>query len=142
MKLDAGTAGVFTLIADMLDQPDTLDPQGLTAVQVAQNRRQASAAARAFNTRKSVRQGQLGLVHDLRLGASDALQMRVYAGDRQVTQFLGFAGDGATASGGVVELDRGYGGGSARRDGALMAGALGRELGGSACLQLHARALH
>lgn len=116
-KLDAGSGGVFTLLADHLDQPDTQDPLGLTAAQVAQNRRQATATAFTFNTRKSVRQNQVGLVHDLKLGAQDALQARVYAGDRQVTQYLAIplaAQSSPTSSGGVVDLDRGYGGAGLR----------------------------
>ena len=116
-KLDARSAGVFTLIADHLDQPETQDPLGLTAAQVAQNRRQAGANALAFNTRKSVSQDQLGLVHDFRIGARDVLQARIYAGDRQVTQHLAIpvaVQAAATHSGGVVDLDRGYGGAGVR----------------------------
>ena len=116
-KLDGGSAGTFTLIADALDQPETQDPLGLTAAQVAQNRRQAPAVAYQFNTRKSVSQNQVGLVHDLKLGARDALQTRIYAGDRQVTQHLSIplaAQAAATSSGGVVDLDRGYGGAGIR----------------------------
>jgi iron complex outermembrane recepter protein len=119
LKLDAGAAGVFTLIPDRLDQPDSQDPQGLTATQLAQNPRQASTAARLFNTRKTVRQNQVGLVHDLELGARNRLQTRAYVGDRAVLQFLGLRGDAPTASGGVVDLDRGYGGGGIRWSRAL-----------------------
>jgi len=116
-KFDAGSAGVFTLLADALDQPDTQDPLGLTAAQVAQNPRQATAVALQFDTRKSVRQDQLGLVYDLKIGARDALQARAYVGDRQVTQHLAipvFVQAAPTHSGGVVDLDRGYGGGGVR----------------------------
>ena len=60
-KIDGGAAGTFTLVADRLDQPETQDPLGLTAAQVASNRRQAPAVAFQFNTRKSISQGQLGL---------------------------------------------------------------------------------
>jgi iron complex outermembrane receptor protein len=117
LKFDGGTAGVFTLLADYLDQPETQDPLGLTAAQVAQNPRQAPAVALQFDTRKSVAQSQVGLVHDLKLGAHDALQARAYIGDRQVTQFLAIplaVQAAATHSGGVVDLDRGYGGAGVR----------------------------
>jgi iron complex outermembrane receptor protein len=116
-KLDAGRGGTFTLVADALDQPETLDPLGLTAAQVAQNRRQATGVAYQFNTRKSVAQNQVGLVHDLKLGAQDTLQARAYVGDRQVTQYLAIplAAQGApTSSGGVVDLDRSFGGAGLR----------------------------
>lgn len=116
-KFDAGTAGVFTLVADALDQPDTQDPLGLTAAQVAQNRRQAQPVALQFDTRKSVTQNQVGLIHDLKLSSTDALQGRVYIGDRQVTQFLAIPLNvqaAPTHSGGVVDLDRGFGGAGLR----------------------------
>jgi iron complex outermembrane receptor protein len=116
-KLDAGSAGVFTLIGDYLDQPETQDPLGLTAAQVAQNRRQASPVALQFDTRKSVSQSQVGFVHDIKLSQQNALHTRVYGGDRQVTQYLAiplFVQAAPTHSGGVVDLDRGYGGAGVR----------------------------
>jgi iron complex outermembrane receptor protein len=116
-KYDAGSAGTFTLIADALDQPETQDPLGLTAAQVAQNPRQVAAVALQFNTRKSVSQNQLGLVHDLKIGPRDTLQARVYGGERQVTQHLSIpvaVQAAPTHSGGVVDLDREYGGAGIR----------------------------
>lgn len=109
-KIDAGNRGTVTVVVNALDQPETQDPLGLTAAQVAQNRRQAVAAAYTFNTRKSVAQDQAGVVYDLPLSERDNLQARIYLGNRQVTQHLGFNGGGALAAGGVVDLDRGYGG--------------------------------
>ena len=117
LKWNAGSAGVFTLVADALDQPETQDPLGLTAAQVAQNPRQAPAVAYTFDTRKSVSQNQVGLVHDLNIGPRDSLQARAYVGERQVTQYLAIPLNvqaAATHSGGVVDLDRGYGGGGIR----------------------------
>jgi len=123
LKLSAGAAGTFTLIADTLDQPETQDPLGLTRAQLQTNRRQATSQAFAFDTRKSVSQTQLGLVHDYRFGAGNTLQTRVYGGERQVTQYLAIplvtpggvpVQLGPTHSGGVVDLDRGYGGAGVR----------------------------
>ena len=88
-KLDAGSAGTFTLIADALDQPETQDPLGAhRGAGRAEPARRPPRSPLAFNTRKSISQNQVGLVHDLKLGARDALQARVYGGDRQVTQYL------------------------------------------------------
>jgi iron complex outermembrane receptor protein len=112
-KLDAGTRGTLTFVVNALDQPETQDPLGLTAAQVAQNRRQPGSNALAFNTRKSISQGQAGLVYDVSLTAQDGIQLRGYTGDRQVTQFLAIplATQAAlTHAGGVVDLDRNYGG--------------------------------
>ncbi len=113
LKYELGSSGTVTLIANALDQPETRDPLGLTAAQVAQNRRQAGTGAYAFNTRKSVAQSQAGLTWDLPLAGGDALHARVYLGDRQVTQYLAIpvaAQAAATSSGGVVDLDRAFGG--------------------------------
>jgi iron complex outermembrane receptor protein len=117
LKLDAGAQGTFTFVLNSLDQPETQDPLGLTAAQVAANPRQPGTNALTFNTRKSVAQSQGGLIYDLKLGGGDSVQARVYRGDRQVTQHLAIplaVQAGATHSGGVVDLDRGYGGGGLR----------------------------
>ena len=116
-KYDLGRAGVLTLVVNVLDQPETEDPLGLTAAQVAQNPKQAggNAATNAynFNTRKSVAQNQAGLTYEVAWGSAWKLNARAYGGDRQVTQHLAIplaTQAGATHSGGVVDLDRGYGG--------------------------------
>ena len=104
-------AGVITMVVNTLDQPETQDPLGLTRAQVIANPRQADQSAYTFNTRKSVRQNQAGLVYDLNVGSADSVQARTYIGDRQVTQFLAIplaAQSAATSAGGVVDLDRGY----------------------------------
>jgi len=117
IKYDAGERGVLTLVINSLDQPETEDPLGLTAAQVAANPRQPGTNALAFNTRKSIVQSQLGLTYGLSVTASNRIEARVYQGDRQVTQFLAipvFVQNGPRHSGGVVDLDRGYGGIGAR----------------------------
>lgn len=117
LSQDLGDRGTLTLVANRLDQPDTLDPLGLTAAQVAQNRRQAVSAAFTFNTRKSIAQNQGGLTWDLPLDGGTRLQARAYLGDRQVVQYLAIplaAQGAATSSGGVVDLDRAYGGAGLR----------------------------
>ena len=124
-KYDLGSAGVFTLVLNALDQPETQDPLGLTAAQVAQNPRQAGgnfagatpANAYNFNTRKSISQNQAGLTYDVSLSSGTKINARLYGGDRQVTQHLAIplaTQNVATSSGGVVDLDRGYGGAALR----------------------------
>ena len=111
LRYDLGSAGRITLVVNMLDQPETEDPLGLTAAQVVQNPRQATAVAYTFNTRKSISQAQGGLTWELPLANGDLINARAYAGDRQVTQYLAIplaAQNAATSSGGVVDLDRGY----------------------------------
>ena len=106
--------GRLILVASGLRQDDTQDPLGLTRAQFEDDPRQADAAAIAFDTRKSIRQSQAGAAWEADLSARDSVALRVYGGDRQVEQFLAQPGDGALASGGVVDLDRRYGGAGAR----------------------------
>jgi len=113
LKYDLGSAGRLTLVFNALDQPEAQDPLGLTAAQVAANPRQAVANANIFNTRKSTAQTQAGMTWDIPLTGQDTLHARAYFGDRQVTQHLAIplvVQNAATNSGGVVDLDRGYGG--------------------------------
>lgn len=113
LRYDLDNGARVTLVVNALDQPETRDPLGLTAAQVAQNPRQAVANAYAFNTRKSISQAQGGLTWELPLSGNDVLFARIYGGDRQVTQHLAIplaVQAAATNSGGVVDLDRGYSG--------------------------------
>jgi iron complex outermembrane receptor protein len=113
VKYDLGDRGVLTVVANVLDQPETLDALGLDRNQVTLDRRQAGTNALAMNTRKSVAQSQLGVTYALPISASDRFEARVYGGDRQVTQYLGIPLVNQlpdSHSGGVVDLDRGYGG--------------------------------
>jgi iron complex outermembrane receptor protein len=106
----------LTFVANSLDQPNTLDPLGLTAAQVRQNPRQAGTGALLFNTRKSVSQTQGGLALNHRFAGGDEVQATAYYGARNVNQYLAFPGAAPppTSSGGVVDLDRNYGGGALR----------------------------
>jgi iron complex outermembrane receptor protein len=104
----------LTVVASSLRQPDSQDPGGLTRAAFEADPRQASPTAEPFNTRKTVNQDQAGLRLRHRLGGSSSLEATAYVGQREVRQFLGFAGDFGLSSGGVVDLDRNYGGGALR----------------------------
>ncbi len=108
--------GRLTLVVNALDQPDTQDPLGLTRAQMLADPRQVDASALAFNTRKSIRQNQLGAVYELGEpgDAAGALQGKLYGGGRTITQFLGQDGNTPLGAGGVVDLDRTYGGAGLR----------------------------
>jgi iron complex outermembrane receptor protein len=106
----------FTLVANSLRQPDTQDPLGLTREQFEADPRQAVANAFLFDTRKTVNQDQVGATLGHRLGQG-RLEATLYGGERFVEQFLAIplgTQSAATHSGGVVNLDRGYGGGALR----------------------------
>ncbi|MGM8934154.1 TonB-dependent receptor family protein [Pseudomonas neustonica] len=104
-------ASSLTLLLNSLDQPETQDPLGLTEESLKEDRRQPGGAAVAFDTRKSVQHEQIGLNYQRRLTNDDQLTVMIYGGQRDVQQYLGFAGGGSSQGGGVIELDRKFGGG-------------------------------
>jgi iron complex outermembrane receptor protein len=107
----------LTLIANRLDQPDTQDPLGLTGTQFKDNPRQATPEAITFNTRKTVEQDQLGGTLTHRISNDSRIHATLYGGQRFVEQYLAIpvaVQNGARHSGGVVQLDRDFGGGALR----------------------------
>jgi iron complex outermembrane receptor protein len=113
-QLSADTG--LTLVANTLRQPQTQDPGGLSRAQFEQDPRQVAAQVILSDARKTVLQEQLGMTLNHRLGA-DRLEATVYGGERWVEQFLAIPlgpQNAPTHSGGVVNLDRGYGGGALR----------------------------
>ncbi|HEU4644945.1 MAG TPA: TonB-dependent receptor [Burkholderiales bacterium] len=116
-KLALGADTRLNIAAMTLRQPDTQDPLGLTAAQVAANPRQAASVATLFNTRKSIDHDQAGATLAHRLDGGNDLQASVWYGSRDVVQYLSiplFVQNQATHSGGVVDLDRNFGGAALR----------------------------
>lgn len=110
-------ANKLTLILNVLSRPDTDDPLGLTEAQFRADPDQTDANAISFNTRKSLSQKQAGLIYDLQFDAAQSIRLLGYYGERSVEQFLSVATGAqtpATSAGGVVNLERSYGGGDAR----------------------------
>lgn len=109
--------GRWTLVANRLRAPDSLDPLGLSRVEFNANPYQTTPAALQFNTRKSVQQDQLGLAHEKRLDAQQRIELLAYAGQRQVQQFQSIPASNqlaASSAGGVIDLERNYWGLNAR----------------------------
>ncbi|MCW5580024.1 MAG: TonB-dependent receptor [Luteimonas sp.] len=105
--------GRVQLVANHFDAPDAQDPLGLTWAQVQADPRQATSVATQFNTRKSVRQDQMGLRFEQPFGNGHALEAMAYAGRREIEQFLSLpiaAQANPLNSGGVIDLDNDYGG--------------------------------
>ncbi|MGH8258127.1 MAG: TonB-dependent receptor family protein, partial [Steroidobacteraceae bacterium] len=118
-KLDYtfGPDDKLTFIANVISRPDANDPLGLTPAQFAQDPDQTASAALQFDTRKSLQQQQGGLIYELGITDSQSIRLMGYYGHRSVLQFLSIplgAQKAPTSSGGVVDLDRGFGGGDAR----------------------------
>lgn len=112
-----GRRSKLTFIANILSRPDANDPLGLTAAEFAADPDQTDAAALQFNTRKSLQQQEGGLVLDLGVTDRQSIRLMGYYGHRSVLQFLSIpagAQKAPTSSGGVIDLDRQFGGSDAR----------------------------
>jgi len=117
MRYALNADSTLTLVANSIVQKDTQDPLGLTRAQFDQDPRQAGVGALQFNTKKSIMQDQAGATLDQRLGGGSRAQLSLYGGQRGINQFLAIptaAQAAATHSGGIVDLDRSYGGGALR----------------------------
>lgn len=99
-----------TVIGSSQHQPDAQDPLGLTQAQWDADPQQADPAAELFDTRKTVNQLQGGVAVEHALSGATNLRFIAYGGQRQVGQYLALPGAAITSSGGVVNLDRDYGG--------------------------------
>ena len=102
----------IALTANTLDLA-AQDPQGLTRAQALETPRAASSGALAFDTRKRVRQQQVGLHVEQGLGTAGTLSLAAWGGNRDTFQMLSVpvAAQAAPGSGGgVVDLGRGYAG--------------------------------
>ena len=115
---DLAGGGRVELVGNHFNAPDAQDPLGLTAEQMRDDPRQAVAVAHSFNTRKSVRQDQLGLHWLQPLGERWKLRASGWAGERTVVQYLPVPvvvqQSNPLHSGGVIDLANGYGGADAR----------------------------
>ncbi len=102
----------WTLIANSVDLRAD-DPLGLTRAQFQSAPRSVDASALQFNTRKTVRQDQLGLIHEERLAGGDRLRLMLYGGQRETEQFQAIPvapQANPLHPGGVIGLERRYGG--------------------------------
>ena len=116
LRLKPG-AGTLDLLLNHFNAPDAKDPLGLTRAQAWQDPRQASPVATQYDTRKSVRQDQLGAVYDWPFAHGHLLRAMAYGGRRDVEQYLALpiaAQGNPLNSGGVIDLDNDYGGADVR----------------------------
>ena len=112
LDLERVEGSKWTVVANALDLRAD-DPLGLTRAQFEADPRSADAAATLFNTRKTVQQGQLGLIHEHRLGGGHRLRFMVYGGQRDTEQFQAIpmaVQANALHPGGVIGLERRYAG--------------------------------
>lgn len=96
---------------DYSDDPLLQDPLGLTPAQWQQDPWQKNTAAELFDTRKIVDHQQTSISLRDNSGAT-RWQSGLWQGERNIEQYLGFAGDAIASSGGVVDLARDFAGAS------------------------------
>ncbi|MEP6610022.1 MAG: TonB-dependent receptor [Burkholderiaceae bacterium] len=109
--------GRLRVTFNALDIPEAEDPLGLTRGQWQDNPRQASPQALQFRTRKSIEQQQLGAQLAGEFSERWSYQAAAWAGRRGVTQYQAIpvaVQASPNHPGGVIDLDRTYGGVDAR----------------------------
>jgi iron complex outermembrane recepter protein len=112
LDVKQGDDSTWTVVANALELRAD-DPLGLTRAQFDAAPRSVDATALQFNTRKTVRQDQLGVIHEHRLAGGDRLRLMVYGGQRDTEQFQAIppaAQASALHPGGVIGLARSYAG--------------------------------
>jgi iron complex outermembrane recepter protein len=111
-----GDAGTWTIVANALELRAD-DPLGLSRAQFDAAPGSVDATALQFNTRKTVRQDQVGVIHEHRLAGGDRLRLMVYGGQRDTEQFQAIpvsAQANPLHPGGVIGLSRTYSGADLR----------------------------
>ena len=106
-----GDGARLTVVANTLSIPEAEDPLGLTHAQFDADPDQVAGVAGQYDTRKRVRQNQLGAVWDQSFGGGHALRLLGYGGRRGIEQFLSVpvpAQANPLHSGGVIDLDSDY----------------------------------
>jgi iron complex outermembrane receptor protein len=119
----------LTLVANAMES-DAQDPQGLTWQQYQADPRRASyradngqAVAELFNTRKSLRQTQLGATYERRIDSVHSLALTGYVGHRSMEQYQSIPTAAQNApghAGGVIDMSRDYAGIDARWTGRFL----------------------
>jgi iron complex outermembrane receptor protein len=115
--IDLGKQRKLTVVLNRFYQPVAQDALGLTRAQVQADPRQATAVAEQYNTRKSTRQTQLGLVYEQTWNDADKLRAMIYYGQRSIVQYQAIpkaTQANPLQSGGVVAPDTNYGGADLR----------------------------
>lgn len=118
LRFALGDGNRVTVVANSVLLPHAQDPKGLTWREYRADPRQAAPSALAYDTRKSVRQNQLGLIAEHDDDHGGEWRALAYCGRRAVQQMLSIppaAQASPLSAGGVVDLDGGYGGADLRR---------------------------
>lgn len=115
LGLQLDDASRLTVVVNSVDLT-AQDPLGLTYQQFQDDPRSAPLAEQ-YNTRKTVKQTQGGLLYEHQVNGRNALRLMVYYGQRDTTQYQSIppaAQLAPTQAGGVIDLKRQYGGADLR----------------------------
>lgn len=114
--LALGDGRKLTLILNSVDLR-AQDPLGLTAQQFRADPRSVAAVAEQFDTRKTVAQRQAGILYEHALDRGNELRVMLYYGQRRTVQFQAIPAapqGNPLHPGGVIALERNYGGADLR----------------------------
>ncbi|MFG6488778.1 TonB-dependent receptor family protein [Roseateles sp. BYS78W] len=112
-----GTDTQLTLIGNSVELPEAQDPLGLTRAQWQADPRSVDPTALSFDTRKTMKQEQVGAVLEHGVDAANTLRLMVYQGHRTTQQFQSIPVATQTNPlhpGGVIDLARDYEGADIR----------------------------
>jgi iron complex outermembrane recepter protein len=112
LDVSGDSDATWTLLANSVDLR-ARDPLGLTRAQFETDPRGVDRVATLFNTRKTVRQNQVGLVHESALAGGGRVRLMAYGGQRDTTQFQAIPTAPQASPlhpGGVIGLERRYAG--------------------------------
>ena len=115
LGLQLDDASRLTIVANSVDLK-AQDPLGLTYQQFQDDPR-AAPLAEQYDTRKTVRQTQGGLIYERQVDSRNTLRLMAYYGQRDTTQYQAIppaAQLAPTQAGGVIDLKRQYGGADLR----------------------------
>ena len=116
LTLNPNVDSRLSLIFTQLNQDDSQDPQGLSWDEYQADQNAASPSALLYDTRKTVDHRSLALNFE-REFAAGTWQNTLYGGTRHVTQYQSIpksAQLNPLSSGGVIDFDRTFAGGSSR----------------------------
>lgn len=115
LGLQLDDASRLTIVVNSVDLK-AQDPLGLTYQQFQDDPRSAPLAEQ-YDTRKTVRQTQGGVVYERQVDSRNTLRVMAYYGQRDTTQYQSIppaAQRAPTQAGGVIDLARQYGGADLR----------------------------
>jgi iron complex outermembrane receptor protein len=113
LRVGLTEATTLTLVGNALRQPDAQDPGGMDRAAYESDPQGVRPQVQQFNARKTTFQEQAGLILGHRLGGGTRAEATLYYGERWIEQFLPIP-PAAPGAGGVINLDRHYGGGAVR----------------------------